>query len=156
MLINSYLYFSLRKLVIMSRLTPAYTSQNCRKLSYMSRSSAFTTGTTLPVTGQNRTAKNGRATVIAYPPPAVVRYYSQLPSTNLRSGFLSPRISIVNPRRKFVGWVPAVLRSVLKIRYLLLGGAIGGGASLAKVKFNEIQWGSEYRTWVGGWMDGWM
>ena len=32
-----------------------------------------------------------------------------------------------------MGWVPAVLRSVLKIRYLLLGGAIGGGASLAKV-----------------------
>jgi hypothetical protein len=29
--------------------------------------------------------------------------------------------------------VPAVVRSVLKLRYLLLGGAIGGGASLAKV-----------------------
>ena len=143
MFINSYVFFSLRKLVIMSRLTPAYTSQNCRKLSYMSRSAAFNTGTTtLPASGQNRTAKNGRATVIAYPPPAVVRYYSQLPSTNMRSGFLSPRISIVNPRRKFVGWVPAVLRSVLKIRYLLLGGAIGGGASLAKVK-NEIHLGSE-------------
>jgi len=31
-----------------------------------------------------------------------------------------------------LGWVPTVLRSVLKIRYLLLGGAVGGGASLAK------------------------
>ena len=31
-----------------------------------------------------------------------------------------------------IGWVPTIIRSVLKIRYLLLGGAIGGGASLAK------------------------
>ena len=31
-----------------------------------------------------------------------------------------------------LGWVPTVIRSVLKIRYLLLGGALGGGASLAK------------------------
>ena len=31
-----------------------------------------------------------------------------------------------------LSWVPAIVRGVLKIRYLLLGGAIGGGASLAK------------------------
>ena len=31
-----------------------------------------------------------------------------------------------------IGWIPAVVRSVLKIRYLLLGGAIGGGASIAR------------------------
>ena len=31
-----------------------------------------------------------------------------------------------------IGWVPAAIRSVLKIRYLLLGGAIGGGASIAR------------------------
>jgi len=31
-----------------------------------------------------------------------------------------------------LGWVPTIVRSVLKIRYLLLGGALGGGASLAK------------------------
>lgn len=31
-----------------------------------------------------------------------------------------------------LGWVPTVLRSVLKIRYLLLGGAVGGGASIAR------------------------
>ena len=31
-----------------------------------------------------------------------------------------------------IGWVPTIIRSVLKIRYLLLGGALGGGASLAK------------------------
>ena len=32
----------------------------------------------------------------------------------------------------FVFQVPTIVRSVLKIRYLLLGGALGGGASLAK------------------------
>jgi len=31
-----------------------------------------------------------------------------------------------------IGWVPAALRSLLKLRYLVLGGAIGGGASLAR------------------------
>ena len=31
-----------------------------------------------------------------------------------------------------IGWIPAAVRSVLKIRYLLLGGAIGGGASIAR------------------------
>ena len=32
----------------------------------------------------------------------------------------------------FLFQIPTVVRSVLKIRYLLLGGALGGGASLAK------------------------
>jgi len=31
-----------------------------------------------------------------------------------------------------LGWVPTAIRSVLKIRYLLLGGAVGGGASIAR------------------------
>ena len=31
-----------------------------------------------------------------------------------------------------LGWIPTAIRSVLKIRYLLLGGAIGGGASIAR------------------------
>ena len=31
-----------------------------------------------------------------------------------------------------IGWIPTAIRSVLKIRYLLLGGAIGGGASIAR------------------------
>merc|ERR1719318_2508787 len=34
--------------------------------------------------------------------------------------------------RRNIGWVPAAIRSVLKLRYLLLGGAIGGGASVAR------------------------
>ena len=114
----------------MSRLSSAYTSQNCRKLSYMSRSATFATSQTTSPT-QYRPLKNRRS---PNPPPAVVRYYSQLqPSSTSRLNLLSPRITIGNSRRKFVGWVPAVLRSVLKIRYLILGGAIGGGASLAKV-----------------------
>ena len=32
-----------------------------------------------------------------------------------------------------LGWVPTVIRGVLKLRYLLLGGTIGGGISMAKV-----------------------
>ena len=32
------------------------------------------------------------------------------------------------------GIVPTVIRSVLKLRYLLLGGALGGSYSLAKVR----------------------
>lgn len=31
-----------------------------------------------------------------------------------------------------IGWIPTAIRSVLKLRYLLLGGAIGGGASVAR------------------------
>ena len=41
---------------------------------------------------------------------------------------LVPEVSTV----RNIGWIPAVVRSVLKIRYLLLGGAIGGGASIAR------------------------
>ena len=40
----------------------------------------------------------------------------------------------VPPGARGIGWVPTALRAVLKIRYLLLGGALGGGASLAKVR----------------------
>ena len=39
--------------------------------------------------------------------------------------------------RRHIGWIPTAIRSVLKLRYLLLGGAIGGGASLA----------SQYEEW---------
>ena len=38
----------------------------------------------------------------------------------------------IPPGSRGLGWIPTVVRSVLKIRYLLLGGALGGGASLAK------------------------
>lgn len=46
-------------------------------------------------------------------------------------------ISQVNARN--LGFIPTILRSVLKIRYLLLGGAIGGGASLAKVRCGQYK-----------------
>jgi hypothetical protein len=65
-----------------------------------------------------------------YPPAAAARHYSQFSG---QTDFLLLRPPIVTSKRRFVAWVPAVIRSVLKIRYLLLGGAIGGGASLAKV-----------------------
>lgn len=36
------------------------------------------------------------------------------------------------PARHFGGLVPTLIRGVLKVRYLLLGGALGGSYSLAK------------------------
>ena len=125
------LLFSLRRLVIMSRLTPSHASANCRKFSYLSRTASFASSTTNVGQNQNRSQKNRRL-ILANPPPAVIRHYSQFQSTD-RSNLLSIKPTIGGQRRRFVGWVPAVLRSVLKIRYLILGGAIGGGASLAKV-----------------------
>merc|ERR1712156_1256839 len=41
-------------------------------------------------------------------------------------------LHFIPPGSRGLGWIPTVVRSVLKIRYLLLGGALGGGASLAK------------------------
>lgn len=40
----------------------------------------------------------------------------------------------LNPTRGYVMVLGKVLRGVLKIRYLLLGGALGGGVTLQKVK----------------------
>lgn len=50
------------------------------------------------------------------------------------SSLLNRRIKPYTPPfgTRGIGWIPTILRSVLKIRYLLLGGALGGGASLAK------------------------
>ena len=41
---------------------------------------------------------------------------------------------------RHIGIIPTVLRSVLKIRYLLLGTAVGGGASIAR----------QYEDWKKG------
>ena len=49
------------------------------------------------------------------------------PSALLRRS-LAPELYTV----RNIGWIPSVIRSVLKIRYLLLGGAIGGGVSLTR------------------------
>ena len=46
----------------------------------------------------------------------------------------------IPPGSRGLGWIPTVVRSVLKIRYLLLGGALGGGASLAKVRNQLLLW----------------
>ena len=48
-----------------------------------------------------------------------------------------------------MGWVPTVIRSVLKIRYLLLGGALGGGASLAK-QYEEWKQNLPDTDWLKG------
>ena len=48
----------------------------------------------------------------------------------------------IPPGSRGLGWIPTVVRSVLKIRYLLLGGALGGGASLAKVRYRLFLWSS--------------
>ena len=48
---------------------------------------------------------------------------------------LKPTSYYVQPRREYAMIVGRVLRGVLKIRYLLLGGAFGGGLTLQKVMF---------------------
>ena len=55
----------------------------------------------------------------------------------------------IPPGSRGLGWIPTVVRSVLKIRYLLLGGALGGGASLAKVSRNRrlLLWSSFFKNW---------
>ena len=45
------------------------------------------------------------------------------------------------------GWVVTIARSVLKIRYLLLGGAIGGGASVAK-QYEDWKKGLPDTEWI--------
>lgn len=124
---KNFRIFSLRRLLIMSRLTSAFSSNQCRKLTTLSSSS------TLLV--QNRYAQRNRRFVPTTTSNA--RRYSQF--VNDRANLLSVKPTFSYSRRRFVGWVPAVVRSVLKIRYLLLGGAIGGGASLAKVISSRIR-----------------
>lgn len=79
------------------------------------------------------------------------RYYTTLsnpgrgPLNNSRIlsyAYLSPALGgYAGAHVRFIGgWVGAIARSVLKIRYLVLGGALGGGASLAK----------QYEDWKSG------
>ena len=62
------------------------------------------------------------------------RSYSQLTPAHLtiRTSLLRNYPSTELSSVRSLGWVPTAIRSVLKIRYLLLGGAIGGGASIAR------------------------
>ena len=52
-----------------------------------------------------------------------------------------------NPNTRNLGWIPAAVRGVLKIRYLLLGGAIGGGASIAR-QYEEWKRGLPDSDWI--------
>lgn len=115
---------SVRRVVLISRLSPAYSGPHNRKFSFLAPTFQATT------LNQNRIQKS-RGFTNANPPQTVIRHYTQLHANNVRPPLLATRVLAVSPRRR-LGWVPAVLRSVLKLRYLLLGGAIGGGASLAK------------------------
>ena len=84
----------------------------------------------------------------------VQKYYTTLSNPGRgpfnNSHFLSskstPYYSLVNARN-FGGWVATIARSVLKIRYLVLGGAIGGGASLAK-QYEEWKEGLPDTQWI--------
>ena len=63
------------------------------------------------------------------------KHYSQLSSAKLtvnKSFLVRQTIRPDFHSYRSLGWIPTAIRSVLKIRYLLLGGAIGGGASIAR------------------------
>ena len=88
----------------------------------------------------------------------VQKYYTTLsnpgrgPLNNsdfLLSKYSAPNLtgySVINTRN-FGGWVTTIARSVLKIRYLVLGGAIGGSASLAK-QYEEWKDGLPDMQWI--------
>ena len=88
----------------------------------------------------------------------VQKYYSTIsnpgrgPLNNshfLSSKYSTPNLvghSLINVRN-FGGVIGTIARSVLKIRYLVLGGAIGGGASLAK-QYEEWKEGLPDAQWI--------
>ncbi|XP_008217592.1 dynamin-like 120 kDa protein, mitochondrial isoform X1 [Nasonia vitripennis] len=62
----------------------------------------------------------------------------------------SPQARIlVNSHRKYVMVVTKILRGALKIRYLLLGGAVGGGVTLQK-KYEQWKEGLPDMSWMNG------
>ncbi|XP_023335383.1 dynamin-like 120 kDa protein, mitochondrial [Eurytemora carolleeae] len=67
------------------------------------------------------------------------RHYSGLPRSRARL-LVTPRLITQTYQIRHIGIIPTVLRSVLKIRYLLLGTAVGGGASIAR----------QYEDWKKG------
>ena len=85
------------------------------------------------------------------------RYYTTLSnagrgrlnnSTFLTSKYSAPTINYPVANARYIGGlVSAIARSVLKIRYLVLGGAIGGGASLAK-QYEEWKEGLPDTEWI--------
>ena len=88
----------------------------------------------------------------------VLKYYSTLSNPGRgplnNSPFLSSRYPAQNLTelslgnvRYIGGWVGTIARSILKIRYLVLGGAIGGGASLAK-QYEEWKDGLPDTEWI--------
>merc|ERR1712203_238915 len=86
---------------------------------------------------------------LTYEPKKLVKTSSRQFSSLLQQRrrpihFIPPNIP---PGSRGLGWVPTIVRSVLKIRYLLLGGALGGGASLAK-QYEEWKKGLPDTDWV--------
>ena len=78
------------------------------------------------------------------------RQYSQLTSAKLtiNKSFLVKRLPLSNPNNKRnLGWIPTAIRSVLKLRYLLLAGGIGGGASIAR-QYEEWKRGLPDTDWI--------
>lgn len=86
------------------------------------------------------------------------RYYTTLSNPGRgplnTSTFLTPKYSAPTmllypvPNARYIGGlVSTIVRSVLKIRYLVLGGAIGGGASLAK-QYEEWKEGLPDTEWI--------
>jgi len=73
------------------------------------------------------------------------RHYSGVSNAPRAKLLVTPRLNY--PQVRSLGWVPMVLRSVLKIRYLLLGGAVGGGASLAR-QYDEWKKGLPDTEWL--------
>jgi len=80
------------------------------------------------------------------------QYYSRLTFHQRRPSMLllvSSSNALVSPlaTRTFMGVVPTIVRGVLKIRYLMLGGALGGGYSLAK-HYEEWKKGLPDTDWI--------
>lgn len=60
-------------------------------------------------------------------------------SRQCRPLLASPQLRyLANPHRGYAMMVTRILRGALKIRYLLLGGAVGGGVTLQKVNIVDL------------------
>lgn len=65
-----------------------------------------------------------------------IRKYSSVLCRNSRNKLLKTHIYTVHGQRG-IGFVFRALRGVLRIRYVILGSAVGGGVQLSKVEIFE-------------------